>query len=215
MMQPVDVTKIPFDTRIGFVVPAVPAQSSIVVVVPTIPPRRDTLLQRALDSVTTQTLLPACVVVVTDAEKKGAADTRQKALEAAVATGAEWVSFLDDDDTMYPHHLETHHRLLTESSADVAYSWFDGNDPFPAHRGRQFDPADPHHITMTITVRATLAAKAGFLQPDGPMHHEWAGEDWQFILRLVDLGATFIGTGDVTWTYQVHGANTSGLTSRW
>jgi hypothetical protein len=187
----------------------------ITVVTPSISPRCGPggLLARAVASVRAQTLQPeGGISVALDVDRRGAAATRQRALDAV---RTEWCAFLDDDDTWYPHHLATLWKLAEESGADVAHSWFDGNDPFPMHRGRQFDPKDPHHLTMTLLVRTKLAKAAGFLQPDGPMHQEWFGEDWQFILRLRDLGAKFIGTDEVTWTYQVHGGNTSGLPSRW
>ena len=67
---------------------------------------------------------------------------------------------------------------------------------------------------MTLTVRTSLAKRAGFLQPDGWAHPEWAGEDWAFILRLCEMGAKFVGTGEETWHYAVHGGNTSGLPTR-
>jgi hypothetical protein len=171
-----------------------------------------TLLGRAVASVRAQTMQPAGgVSIACDLNGDGAATTRQRALDAVET---EWVSYLDSDDTFYPHHLETHWRILQESGADVAYSWFDGNTPFPesTHRGRQLDPAAPHHTTMTLTVRTALAKQVGFVTR--PLHLEWAGEDWAHLLGLIEAGAKFIGTGELTWTYQVHGANTSGLPNR-
>jgi hypothetical protein len=198
----------PYDTR-----PEVP----VTFAVPTHPARGDaadpgSLLGRALRSIYAQTTVPGGgISVAMDRDGKGAAITRQRALDAVTT---EFVSFLDSDDWLYPNHLETHWRLLTESDADVAYSWWGGNRPFPesTHRGLVFNPATPHHITMTLTVRTELAKKAGF---DGrPLDPEWAGEDWKFILRLCELGAKFVGTGEETWHYAVHGANTSGLPYR-
>lgn len=205
----------------------------ITVAIPTHPARGytsdpGTLLGRAFASVRAQTLQPAGgVSIACDLDGDGAAKTRQRALDEVKT---EYVSFLDSDDWWYPHHLATHVRLLsgvtdpacdplsvdTKYWADVAYSWWSGNQPFGpqgefTHRGLQFNPKTPHHITMTLTVRTSLAKRAGFLQPDGWMHPEWAGEDWQFILRLCELGARFVGTGEETWHYAVHGGNTSGL----
>lgn len=191
----------------------------ITVVTPSIPPRTQVggLLRRAVYSVRKQTFQPTGgISVALDVDKQGAAVTRQRALDA-VRPDSDWVAFLDDDDTWYPHHLETLKELVEESGADYAYSWFDGNNPFPMHRGKQmsenFD--EMHHTTMTIMCRTELAKAAGFLQPEGPMHHEWAGEDWQFMQRCHKLGAKFIGTGEITWTYHVHTGNTSGLPERW
>lgn len=172
-----------------------------------------TLLGRAVASVYAQTWLPAGgVSIACDLNGDGAAVTRQRALDDV---GSLFVSFLDSDDWWYPHHLETHWRLLDDSGADVAYSWWGGNRPFPeeTHRGLVFDPAHPHHITMTLTVRTELAKAAGF--GTDPLHPAWAGEDWHFILRLCELGAKFVGTGDETWFYDAdHGRNTSGFADR-
>jgi hypothetical protein len=201
-------------------------------VVPTHPARGDaddpgSLLGMAVRSIFAQTLQPAGgISIMTDRDGDGAAVTRQRALDTVKT---EFVSFLDSDDWLYPHHLATHVRLLTGVTDpaidvlsidpkywahDVAYSWWGGNRPFPesTHRGLVFNPATPHHITMTLTVRTELAKAAGF---DGrPLDPEWAGEDWKFILRLCELGARFVGTGEETWHYRVHGANTSGLPHR-
>lgn len=185
----------------------------VTVAIPAIPPRVGGLLLEAVGTAMNQTV-PASggISCVLDVAKQGAAITRQRALDAVRTT---WVAFLDDDDKWYPHHLETHLRILEEAGADYSYSWFDGNNPFPMHRGKQMDPENPHHTTMTVVVRTELAKEAGFLQPDGPMHQDWAGEDWQFELRCLKLGAKFIGTDEVTWTYRLHGHHTSGLTTRW
>ncbi len=186
----------------------------ITVAMPVIPPRcaPGSLFYAAVESARTQTFPPiGGISAALDASHEGAAMTRQRALDAV---RTEWVAFLDDDDLWYSNHLATLHDLVMEHEADFAYSWFDGNNPFPAHRGRQFNPEDPHHTTMTVMVRTELAQEVGFYQ-DEPMHPEWSGEDWQFILGCAKLGAKFIGTGDVTWHYRVHGGNTSGLGSRW
>ncbi len=192
--------------------PSVPVD----VIIPTHPARGytanpHTLLGRAFASVQAQTVQPFEVIIACDLNGDGAGPTRQRALNEA---GSEFVSFLDSDDWWYPNHLETHWRLLRESGADVAYSWFGGNRPFPesTHRGKVFDPAAPHHITMTLTVRTSLAKAAGFGVK--PLHMEWAGEDWIFIVRLCEMGARFVGTAEETWHYAVHGANTSGLPNR-
>lgn len=159
-----------------------------------------------------------------DGQAHGAGVTRGLALAEAlkliewhgVSRNEAFVAFLDDDDLWYPHHLETHLRLLAEGG-DVAYSYFDGNQMQGwevTHKGRVWDPAEPHHITTTTTVRASFAAEAADAFGIDAMHTEWSGEDWQFILNLNAMGARFVGTGDVTWHYRVHYGNTSGLPSK-
>ena len=177
-----------------------------------IPPRVNGLLLEAVNSIHAQTvMLAGGISVALDVNREGAARTRQRALDSVTT---EWVAFLDDDDFWYPHHLETLLKLQRDTGADVLYSWFDGNNPFPMHRGRQWNPAEPHHITMNIMVRTRIAQAAGFLLPDGPLHQDWMGEDWMFINKCAGHGAKFAGTGEVTWHYRLHGHHTSGL-PRW
>jgi glycosyltransferase involved in cell wall biosynthesis len=182
------------------------------VAIAAIPPRADNLLREAVNSVYTQELKPVSLAIAMDGGRHGAAHTRQRALDMV---RTEWVTFLDDDDLLYPNHIATHALILEENDADFAYSWFDGNNPFPMHRGRQFNHSEPHHTTMTVTVRTEIAQSVGFLLPDGPLHQDWMGEDWLFVLGCSKAGAKFIGTGEITWFYRVHGTNTSGLPTRW
>lgn len=205
-----------------------PVVFDTVVVIPTHPARGtidnpSTLLGRAVDSVRRQTIQPRALSLAMDTEGKGAGWCRREALAEALTHGTEWVSFLDSDDFWYPDHLATHRRLLvgesgTEDLGDVAYSWFDGNGIAKewehTHRGKRWDSKDRHHITMTITVRASLAERAAHHFLGDPMHPEWTGEDWRFICALDDLGARFVGTGEITWHYGVHGGNTSGSPER-
>lgn len=196
------------------------------VVMPTIPPRCQpdrpfNTIDRAIASVWAQTQLPAGGIhVAVDTDRRGAAETRQAALDQVET---EWVAFLDDDDTWYPHHLRTLWVLAQETGADYVWSWFDGNSPFDSHRGRQMDPHNPHHTTMNVMVKTELAKAVGFrVHPEaGP---EWPGEDWDFIQRCCtelirrygdDAARHFAHTPKVTWTYHVHGNNTSGLPTRW
>ena len=192
----------------------------ITVCIPTIPPRVGPggLLYRAVMSARNQSEPPLGGIAVSlDVDRTGAAVNRQRALDTV---RTEWTAFLDDDDTLYPNHFEVLHNLVREHEADFAYSWFDGNNPFPMHRGRQMNLEEPHHTTMTVLVRTEVAHAAGGFDVDMvPLHPEWMGEDWRFIVRCVELGkrgqCTFIGTPEITWTYSVHGTNTSGLGSRW
>lgn len=192
------------------------------------------MTDHAAASVADGTVKPYAHVVSVDDDLHGAGLNRLAALEDALdlleshGLGNDYnsyVAFLDDDDLWYPHHLETHLRLLRgdadHRSADVAYSYFDGNKIGEGdkawditHKGRVWDPKEPHHITTTITVRASFARAAKDAFAIDPMHPAWSGEDWRFILNLNEAGARFAGTGDVTWHYRVHFGNTSGLPTR-
>lgn len=199
---------------------------SITVVIPSILPRTGPggLLQRAVRSVQTQTLQPSGGISCSlDVSKCGAAVTRQRALDAV---RTDWVAFLDDDDVWYPNHLEVLWELAQRTGASYVYSWFDGNNPFPQHRGRQMNVDDPHHTTMTVMVKTKLAKAAGFC--NHPEENDvWPGEDWNFTLRCIEIlrqqhnddanatNSAFAGTSEITWNYHVHAGNTSGLPTRW
>lgn len=198
----------------------------ITVAIPTIPPRTGNggLLKHAVWSVKQQSLRPTGgISCALDVLKEGAAVTRQRALDAV---RTPWVAFLDDDDIWYPDHLKILSELARVTGASYVYSWFDGNDPFPMHRGRQMNVEDPHHTTMTVMVRTELAKAAGFR--NHPEENDvWPGEDWNFTLRCIELlkqrhngdiarvNAEFAGTGEITWHYRAHRGNTSGLPTRW
>jgi glycosyltransferase involved in cell wall biosynthesis len=168
---------------------------------------RNGLLQRAITSVLSQTLLPDQIEITIDHDKRGAAHTRQRGLDKI---DTDLVAFLDSDDFWYAHHLATLTNLMKTNGADFGYSWFDGNNPFPMHRGRQMDSNDPHHTTMNVVVKTELAKSIGFV-PHPDANEVWPGEDWNFIYNCAKSGAKFIGTAEVTWHYAVHQGNTSGL----
>lgn len=193
----------------------------VTVCIPAIPPRvGNRMLERAVASVRAQTVQPAGgISCVLDVGREGAAVTRTRALHAAETP---WVAYLDDDDSWYPHHLETLWNLAQERDAVYVWSWFDGNNPFPMHRGKQLNLDEPHHTTMGIMVKTELSREAGFMpHPEAPP--AWAGEDWYHQLQCIriardiwgdEAAAKFAGTAEVTWTYHAHGANTSGR-PRW
>lgn len=189
------------------------------VVIPTIPPR-EKLLWEAIQSVTKQTLKPSGgIIVELDQHKEGAATVRGRGL-AKVTT--EWVAFLDDDDYWYPNHLENLWNLYVDTGAWYLWSWFDGNNPFPMHRGRKMDLDHPHATTMNVLVRTEMAQSVGFT-PHPDQNAVWAGEDWQFQLGCIEYAREhcerpeqmFAGSPEITWHYRVHKKNTSGLPTRW
>jgi len=190
----------------------------VTVLIPTIPPRM-LQLAGALASVREQTYQPADVLVECDTGREGPAAVRNRLLARA---RTEWVAFLDDDDWLLPHHLYTLVREQQTTDADVVWPWFQvegGTDPFPAHRGRQWDPAAPHQIPITVlAARDRILSVGGFRTiPDGPTDADGnrAGEDYQLWLDLSAAGARFHHTPEITWVWRHHAANTSGLPSRW
>lgn len=182
----------------------------ITVCVPTIPVRRK-LLDRALNSVHAQVLQPRGIAIAIDSSKRGAANTRNRALEMATT---EWVAFLDDDDEMMHHHLARCADVQAETGADVIVPWYNvvgGTDPVPGHRHLQIDPLRLHSIAITCLVRREAIGSIRFLERE----ETGMPEDFLFWTQLGQAGATFHQIPDTTWLWHHHGANTSGMGSRW
>lgn len=153
----------------------------ITVVIPSIPPRKQ-LLERALRSVLAQTMPAAAVSVAVDTERRGAAATRQQALDAVQT---RWVAFLDDDDELLPNHLAELFRAAKQTGAEYLWSRYrvaypatkSGNpalgpavmyarpegDPYPLGAGtfQQWNDAQPAQTTVTTLVRTELAREVG------------------------------------------------------
>lgn len=196
--------------------------NDVTVVVPTIPPRT-AMLHRALQSITTQTLLPAAVIVEFDHNRTGAAVTRQRAL-ARVDT--EFVAFLDDDDEFMPDHLAVLRQAIDDHNADYTYSYYMVKDPSGQERadidpllhfGRPFDPERPHQTTIVTLVRTKLAQHVGFHEPpDGALiDGQRYGEDFGFTVGCVREGARIVHVPQRTWWWHHHRGNTSGRPDRW
>lgn len=187
----------------------------VTIVVPTIPPRAN-LLARAITSAMRQTRPIAAISIAVDNEHEGAWATRNRAL-AAVRT--EWTAFLDDDDELYRFHVEALLDLADAEHADLVWGWFDvagGQDPFPMHRGRTFNPDEPHIVPITYMVRTDLlheavAATGGFLADEAGA---WDNQDQPLFVEMARRGKTAC-TDRATWRWHHHSGNTSGLPTRW
>jgi glycosyltransferase involved in cell wall biosynthesis len=182
--------------------------------------RQGAFLARAVASVSQQKLPARAISIAIDTEGRGAAHTRQRALNE-VSTA--WVAFLDSDDYLKPEHLLALSRWGRKTGADYIYSHYlvEGGDADPRlwALGKPFNSDAPHETTTTILVRTSLAREVGIMQPgldaeslqDGRLH---AGEDWQFTLGCVKAGAKIVHYPKITWTWHWHGQNTSGIPGR-
>lgn len=190
----------------------------ITVCTPSIPPRA-ALLNRALASIKAQTHPPQDTIVQQDFLRAGAAKTRQLALDKVTTP---WVAFLDDDDEFLPNHLNVLYTYAMVTTADYVYSWYrvkGGQDPRPYGFKRPFDPCKPMQTTITTLVRTELAQATGFLaEQDEDLHspdRHYAGEDWRFTKRCIDLDADIVHAPHKTWIWHHHASNTSGLPKNW
>lgn len=180
--------------------------------VPTIPPRADKLA-RALKSISAQTHPVAEVAVAVDIYRQGAGDTRNRA-KAMLRT--QWTCFLDDDDELYPAHVQKLLAHALDTGADLVFPWYDvkgSTDPLAALEHIEWNDATPHMFPITVLVRTELAMSVDF-----PVEAEFpgcAGEDWRYWNMLLAAGAHFAHLYERTWLWTHHGENTSGLASRW
>jgi len=193
--------------------------SQITVVIPTVPPRAK-LLARAVRSVEKQQGLDGAPVLLVeiDTGREGPAVVRNRGVKQVQTP---WVAFCDDDDELLPHHLSTLAAAAAETGADLVWPWFEvvgGTDPFPQHRGRQWDPEDPHQIPVTVLLRTGLFREVGgFRQPETGRTDRYgnrAGEDFDLWCRLSEAGARFHHVDEITWRWHHWGGNSSGLPSR-
>lgn len=167
------------------------------------------MLIRALKSVTEQTHPVSQISVALDTERLGAGPTRNRALSAITA---EWTCFLDDDDYVYPNHVEALLAHQAETGADVVFPWFDvqdGTDPFPMFEGKPWSNDDPHIFPITVLVRTDLAQSAAFPAPGEEA--TWSGDDWPYWLSIIDKGGVISHLNQRTWRWVHHSANSSGL----
>jgi len=179
-------------------------------------PQRTEMLHRALRTVTDQTLLPENIIVSYDFEGLGHAGNRNKAVEMVTT---EWTAFVDDDDYLLPHHLQTLYDTALTTGADLVYPWHiildrDGNQiPDILHHPDVFEEdrlRRNNYIPVTLLVKtAALRAVGGFPTP-GPGEMWRNCEDFGCWVRLLDAGYKFVHANEVTWIWNHWGGNTSG-----
>lgn len=191
-------------------------RAGVTAVVPAIPPRMQTHLHRALDSVLMQQSPVAAVSVAVDHVRAGAAANRNRAFNAVET---EWTAFLDDDDTWEPCHVGALLAHAEATGADMVYPWFtvvDGFDPFPDREGATFDPEElkrRNFIPITVLIRTVLLRDVGGFWPKGPPENPC--EDWETWERVVAAGGRISHLPRRTWNWHWHSGNTSGRSDRW
>lgn len=190
-------------------------ESEITVVITSMGKPRAELLQRAIASVSAQTLEPDAIVVSIDTPRQGAAYCRQRGFEQV---RTEYVAWLDDDDAFKPQHLQRLKETMLEQDVDLVYPWYDvinGNDPLPIE-GRPYHPDNMGLFPVTYLVKADAVRAAGGwapagYQPESPTH---GGEDWALQCRMRANGVKMFHLNERTWDWWHGTKNSSGLPSR-
>lgn len=192
-----------------------PEVGDVTVITVTIPGREE-MLKVATASVERQNVRAAYHAVGCVLPPEGPARMRSGLVSLA---GTEWVAFLDDDDMLYPHHLET---LLNAAQDDggvephgkypdvvIPYCDFIG-PPLPdGYYNRPFDrQALRRHGIFPITVLARRSAVLKY----GGFRTEDRYEDWALWNRMARGGCRFVTVPEITWTYRRgHESRTGGL----
>jgi hypothetical protein len=171
--------------------------------------------QRAVATVHAQTLPAAGLAVAVDADREGAAATRNRALELVET---EWVAFLDSDDELLPDHLKLCARYAYLSDCDVVYPGYEvegGEDPVNCF-GIPFDASllrKRNFIPVTVLARTEKVRAAGGFQ-NKPDENGDPCEDWGLWLAMLDQGAKFGHLPQKTWIWHL-GDTTRGRPDRW
>lgn len=204
---------------------------TVAVVIPTIP-GREAMLKLALESVRAQRRRPDQVVVERDSLRTGVDQARNRALERVTTDVVAW---LDDDDLIKENHLMACMRVLEQSpnKPDLVYPapvMRGGKDPtavsvqgqWVSPWGVRFGPEQEAHlrrfgsfIPMTHLVRTEKVREIGGFRPGQEVMTErvgrrYRGEDEDYLVRLLDAGATFEHLPAKTWIWNVHGSHTAG-----
>lgn len=187
----------------------------IAVVIPTHPGRKASLLDRAIKSVLAQTWRPDELIITVDNHARGAGATRNRGLMHSQST---FTAFLDSDDEFLPNHLEVLTAVMRPDPRIImAFTWFEAvgmPDPL-GHFGLPFNPATPHHTTVTTMVQTQVAQEVGGF----PANEEGStpaclNDDWIFLLRMCQYAVAndkkIVHIPQRTWRYHSHGRNTSG-----
>lgn len=170
---------------------------------------RNGLLVEAVQSVCQQTLQPDAIIVVNDIGKRGAGWNRRTLVETVNTT---WMAWLDSDDLWFPNHLETLYNKAVETGARYVYSWFQGNHDPLGHFGKEFNPCNPHHTTITALVDVAMAKQISY--EDTSAEGQFSDEDWKFIVRFAEIccreGYPMVHIPQKTWYWRQSGQNSSG-----
>lgn len=202
--------------------------TTIAVVTPAIPERLG-MLAECIASVNAQSYPPVGHYIGVDHAKAGCVTNLNRTVNAALASNAEWIALLADDDLMYQNHLATLAAAAVPActgfgpegapcdscpgppacpAPDIVYSWCDVTGRPGWNPNRLFDAQALRHgnyIPATALIRSSLIRDL-----NGWRSGAHGFEDWDFWLRALDHGARFRCVPRITWEYRFHGANATG-----
>lgn len=172
-------------------------QRMITLVTATLPVRAS-MLAEMLATTAEQTVHPSAHIIVRDFGD-GFVETVNRAV-AMVDT--EFFCLVDDDDLLFPHHVET---LSSNLTADIVWTWVEVE-------GRAWNPNSsylPGELKHRNYIPSNLAMRASLWRKMGGYRHGPEHPDWDMLARAEASGASFLNVPETTWKYRFHGGNMS------
>ncbi|NJM33615.1 MAG: glycosyltransferase [Rhodomicrobium sp.] len=135
--------------------------------------------------------------------RRGISFARNRALEEALAAGADWVGFIDDDETASSSWLESLLDAAARYEADVIQGPVEPRYPEPMPYWAL--PAAAEHAEgegMKFAATGNVLFRAALIRPDGMgLRFDEAmslsgGEDTDFFLRARQAGARIVYSGE-------------------
>jgi glycosyltransferase involved in cell wall biosynthesis len=187
-------------------------------------PTRVELLERAIKSVTNQTLKVKEHSIKLDLDKLGQPAVLDQIIEEATT---KYVAILDDDDELLPNHIELLYQKIIETDADLVFPHFKYSNISDAghlekFRGLPWDNNNPHQVPVTwIAKREAILDVGGFSGNFDVLSYEVdnegnrVGQDFNLIKKLAKANKYITNISEITWIYHVGHGSTLGMPIRW
>jgi len=187
-------------------------------------PTRVELLERAIRSVTNQTLKVQEHSIKLDLDKLGQPAVLDQIIQEAKT---KYVAILDDDDELLPNHIELLYKKIIETDADLVFPHFKYSNISDAghlekFRGLPWDNNNPHQVPVTwIAKRQAILDVGGFSGDFDVLSYEVdnegnrIGNDFNLIKKLAKANKHITNISEITWIYHVGHPSTLGMPIRW
>jgi glycosyltransferase involved in cell wall biosynthesis len=187
-------------------------------------PTRVELLERAIRSVTNQTLKVQEHSIKLDLDKLGQPAVLDQIIQQATT---KYVAILDDDDELLPNHIQLLYKKIIETDADLVFPHFKYSNLSDAghlekFRGLPWDNNNPHQVPVTwIAKRQSILDVGGFSGDFDVLSYEVdnqgnrIGNDFNLVKKLSKANKHITNISEITWIYHVGHPSTLGMPIRW
>jgi glycosyltransferase involved in cell wall biosynthesis len=187
-------------------------------------PTRVELLERAIRSVTNQTLKVQEHSIKLDLDKLGQPAVLDQIIQEAKT---KYVAILDDDDELLPNHIQLLYKKIIETDADLVFPHFRYSNLSDAghlemFRGLPWDNNNPHQVPVTwIAKRQSILDVGGFSGDFDVLSYEVdnqgnrIGNDFNLVKKLAKANKHITNISEITWIYHVGHPSTLGMPIRW